>query len=248
MMASDRGAASTPLPPRHGGTRASHHSDLQIPPYARREHWGNPSHDVASYEGVDWKAECDLSTGRGEWTFRLPVSDRRVAPPGNRCFQLKRRLPSETQPVLPTLFVPGFPKAATTWLYECMRSAFVPERVCTRSPRKLTEMRYVSTAAWNKSNCRGRRYLLPGISCTLTGGCGHMKESFFYGAGYNPTFKGGLAAFHGPEASRPFLTASAHGNSCHIPLHCFMIPPHGATSDSARDVPLFPGEARRHVL
>ena len=35
------------------------------------------------------------------------------------CFQLPKRMPNETQPVLPTLFMPGFPKSASTWLFEC---------------------------------------------------------------------------------------------------------------------------------
>ena len=31
---------------------------------------------------------------------------------------------------LPTLFMPGFPKSASTWLFECMHAAFIPETVC----------------------------------------------------------------------------------------------------------------------
>ena len=52
------------------------------------------------------------------------------------CFQLPLRAPHERQPVLPTLFIPGFPKAATSWLWECMHVAFVPEMICPRQQHK----------------------------------------------------------------------------------------------------------------
>ena len=52
------------------------------------------------------------------------------------CFQLPLRAPHEHQPVLPTLFIPGFPKAATSWLWECMHVAFVPEMICPRQQHK----------------------------------------------------------------------------------------------------------------
>ena len=52
-------------------------------------------------------------------------------------------------PVLPTLFVPGFPKSATTWLYSCLTDAFTPRRVgCGPDSNR-----------WNASAC-GRRFLL----------------------------------------------------------------------------------------
>ena len=38
--------------------------------------------------------------------------------------------------MLPTLFIPGFPKAATSWLWECMHVAFVPEMICPRQQHK----------------------------------------------------------------------------------------------------------------
>ena len=52
------------------------------------------------------------------------------------CFQLPLRAPHERQPVLPTLFIPGFPKAATSWLWGCMHVAFVPEMICPRQQHK----------------------------------------------------------------------------------------------------------------
>lgn len=107
------------------------------------------------------------------------------------CFQLDKRGPNETQPVLPTLFMPGFPKCASTWLFECMHSAFVPEVVCDefekpgqrRLPLAATRMmrrafqspRPFDPYRWSREGCGGRRYMLPGIACAVTGGCSHRK-------------------------------------------------------------------------
>ena len=130
------------------------------------------------------------------------------------CFQLDQRSQNQTQPVLPTLFMPGFPKSASTWLFECMHHAFVPETVCDLSPPSpppkfgfgLVARRRVRTPTapfdprqWSKARCQGRRFMLPGIACAVTGGCSHRKELFFYGAGYGDYFKVGMAALHGPE-------------------------------------------------
>ena len=56
--------------------------------------------------------------------------------PSGECFQLDRRMQNQSQPVLPTIFMPGFPKSASTWLFECMHVAFLPEMVCGDSPAR----------------------------------------------------------------------------------------------------------------
>ena len=44
--------------------------------------------------------------------------------------------PSERAPLLPTLYLPGFPKAATTWLSNCVQYAFSPVNICGRRAEK----------------------------------------------------------------------------------------------------------------
>ena len=61
--------------------------------------------------------------------------------PTGECFQLDKREDNETQPVLPTIFMPGFPKSASTWLFECMHTAFVPETVCDDEPSAVAQRR-----------------------------------------------------------------------------------------------------------
>jgi len=119
--------------------------------------------------------------------------------------------------------MPGFPKSASTWLFECMHAAFVPEQVCADTyPANAFDIAIGATrsllgrrsyggmgprlrqppfnpALWSKAGCRNRRFMLPGIACAVTGGCSHRKELFFYGAGYGDYFRVGMAALHGPE-------------------------------------------------
>jgi len=52
---------------------------------------------------------------------------------------------------------------------------------------------------WSRQGCQNRRFMLPGISCSVSGGCSHRKELFFYGSGFGDFFKVGMAALHGPE-------------------------------------------------
>ena len=47
---------------------------------------------------------------------------------GNTSLQLGRRGAGGRAPILPTLFLPGFPKSATTWLYSCLADAFTPSK------------------------------------------------------------------------------------------------------------------------
>ncbi|KAL1520185.1 hypothetical protein AB1Y20_023655 [Prymnesium parvum] len=170
----------------------------EVPRYAARHEWPPQVHGVNSYPGTPIPSMCERPT------LQLPRSERQAAPNGaktGRCFQLPPRAATQTQPVLPTLFVPGFPKSATTWLFECMRAAFLPERVCSALPMRNGRFpkRAFAPQLWNRSSCRGRRYMLPGIACAVTGPCGHRKELFFYGSGFGKLFEAGAAMLHGPE-------------------------------------------------
>ena len=114
--------------------------------------------------------------------------------------------------VLPTLFIPGFPKAATSWLWECMHVAFIPEMICPQQQLRLptegmsaSERRTTRQSVpfdpylWSKEGCGNRRFMLPGIACNVLGACSHRKELFFYGSGFGNMFTAGLAALHGPQ-------------------------------------------------
>lgn len=232
----------------HSGLRS--YGDYEVPAYVDGRKWLPVPHRVNNYAGKQPLPErCKAET--------LSVEDTQQKGPNGapigECFQLDLRRDDQTQPVLPTLFVPGFPKAATTWLYECMHHAFVPEMVCADPPRgpgkksaiaaifgrRAEEQRALAQHgrggvgrggvgqvigrgeleygtrgrrlgaakaipkfdpnSWNKTNCHGRRYMLPGIACSVTGGCSHRKELFFYGAGFGDYFRVGMAALHGPE-------------------------------------------------
>jgi len=56
-------------------------------------------------------------------------------------------------PVLPTLFLPGFPKSATTWLYNCFLDAFAPRRAGCGA----------DASGWGVHRCN-RTFLLPPLT------------------------------------------------------------------------------------
>lgn len=168
----------------------------QLPPYLASHPWPGHVTGVSTFNGVPLDKRCR----------RLPVQSRQHR---MQCQTLDSRRDDQTQPVLPTLFMPGFPKSATTWLFECMRTAFVPERICQNLPVQLGVFplaRGFSPTLWNTTNCRGRRFMLPGISCAITGGCWRNKEYFFYGSG-TPSFRG-LSMLHGPEVATELVAVS----------------------------------------
>lgn len=80
------------------------------------------------------------------------------------------------RPVLPTLFVPGFPKSATTWLYTCLTDAFTPRRAGCGP----------DAALWNASACP-RRFLLTTLTATRWQRNEFVleskKETFYFGGG-----------------------------------------------------------------
>lgn len=171
-----------------GAAPPSTEDELFVPEYTRREHWP-PVPSINAYPGIaPLPDRCKQPI--------LPSNEtRELAPSGamtGECFQLDLRRPDETQPVLPTLFIPGFPKAATTWLFDCIYAAFRPETVCP--PQRGGDF---DPRKWSLEGCGRRRYMLPGIACHVLGGCAPRKELFFYGGGYSDLFESGLASLHG---------------------------------------------------
>ena len=98
---------------------------------------------------------------------------------------------SAHQPLNPTVFMPGFPKSATTWLYQCLLSTFDPETVCASS----------SAQHWSMPRCRNR-FLLPTLSTNSLGDARFMKEPFAFGGTGAPPIVGEAASLtnlHGPD-------------------------------------------------
>ena len=102
--------------------------------------------------------------------------------------------PSARAPVLPTLFMPGFPKSATSWLYGCLLHAFNPEAVgCGKR-----------AAGWNavgEKQCN-RRFALTALYTGASGRAASWKEIFFFG-GRGPDrqyiYNRDLLELHGPD-------------------------------------------------
>ena len=211
-------AAAAAVDAKHRGWRT--YADEEVPAYCERTEWPARPEGVNNYAGKEPLPErCRAKTLTGADLGKRAPNGAMTGP----CYQLDERGPNETQPVLPTLFMPGFPKCASTWLFECMHAAFIPEQVCadpmagtssllSSAQRTLSRGLFGRAAArgrppvvpfdpkrWNKQGCKRRRFMLPGIACAVTGGCSHRKELFFYGAGYGDYFRVGMAALHGPE-------------------------------------------------
>lgn len=102
-------------------------------------------------------------------------------------------LPGAAAPVMPTLFLPGFPKSGTTWLYECLLSAFSPAGVGCGS----------DAMGWNVTRC-GKRFLLPVLRARNWWDkqlqLETNKEPFFFGGERGlGKFRADLMKLHGPN-------------------------------------------------
>mmetsp|Transcript_18687 Transcript_18687/g.61631 ORF Transcript_18687/g.61631 Transcript_18687/m.61631 type:complete len:831 (-) Transcript_18687:208-2700(-) len=161
---------------------------------------------VARMPTASWSAAASQRRG-GAWHKRngfvvtpwskghyVPAYAADVLPPQ---VQLNRRTrPGEPMdkraPVLPTLFMPGFPKCATTWLYECMLRVFNPNAVGCGDAAK----------GWTSKTC-GRRFTLAAQSSNAVGDIRARKELFFYGgSGFNYHHPD-LLNLHGPDPRGP---------------------------------------------
>jgi hypothetical protein len=106
---------------------------------------------------------------------------------------LNRYMPlsdDERAPVLPELFMPGFPKSSTTWLYKCMGAVWMPDARslgCGGDP-----------AGWTAERCP-KRFLLTAVSTTARGDMRERKETFFFGGTPVKFWDGDFLELHGPD-------------------------------------------------
>ena len=93
--------------------------------------------------GVDsaWRpvgTRTTLAAPSWDPSLRVPLTALDAAPPAEQ-ETLRLGEGDERSPLLPSLFMPGFPKAATTFLYNCMLANFGPTHVgCGRSRQRGT--------------------------------------------------------------------------------------------------------------
>jgi len=101
-------------------------------------------------------------------------------------------------PVLPTLFMPGFPKSATTWLYNCFLDAFAPRRAGCGA----------DASGWGVRRCN-RTFLLPPLTAAAIVRrelqLHPLKETFYFGGSRQRRFRRDLRTLAGPDLARGAL-------------------------------------------
>lgn len=126
--------------------------------------------------------------------LRLPPYALSTKPPAD-VSRLHRHLASASHdarsPVLPSLFMPGFPKCATTSLYKCLLTTFTPARVGCGD----------NASGWTTGSCR-HRFLLATLQSHTKGHFSERKETFFFGGATVFHYREDLMALHGPDPRR----------------------------------------------
>ncbi len=138
-----------------------------------------------------------LRTNDKSWAnnLRLPeyIDEHAIRPPAAGASP--RWLPrdaDERAPVLPSLFLPGFPKSATSWLTRCMQTTWSPPALgCGRG-----------AANWTAARCK-KRFLLMSLGSSSSGDIRHQKELFFFGGTNARFWDGDLLGLHGPDPRAP---------------------------------------------
>lgn len=135
-----------------------------------------------------------------EWApaLRVPPTALDTVPPPDRVLLLPSG--GARAPVLPSLFMPGFPKAATTFLYECLLGNFGPSHVgCGGRAEK-----------WTAAACN-RRFALTTLFSDARGRAQEWKETFFFGGKIadkaDATGREDLLGLHGPDPRRGALAS-----------------------------------------
>jgi hypothetical protein len=127
--------------------------------------------------------------------LRLPSYTIGTAAPPQRLATVAPAAAGMRSPILPSLFVPGFPKSATTWLYTCIAEAFTPRRVGCGA----------DASGWNASAC-GRRFLLTPLTAERWQHGEFVleskKETFFFGGARQRRFRDDLLTLSGPDPAR----------------------------------------------
>lgn len=138
-------------------------------------------------------AELTTIDGSGPaWARGLTIPDYALGtePPVNPLVT-QRYMPVSSDaaaPVLPSLFMPGFPKCATTSLYTCLLATFTPSQLGCGDRAE----------GWGPSACK-RRFLLAPLETKGKGHFAERKETFFYGGALASYWQEDLMAFHGPN-------------------------------------------------
>ena len=156
---------------------------------------------IPQAEGVDsaWRVvKSTLAAPSWNPSLRVPLTTLDAAPPAQQD-TLRFEDGDERSPLIPSLFMPGFPKAATTFLYNCLLANFGPTHVgCGRSPE-----------GWTAATC-GRRFALTTLSSSSHGELTQWKEAFFYGGKPVEWLEGerdDLLGLHGPDPRRGSLAS-----------------------------------------
>ena len=142
-----------------------------MPSYALREHWPSTT-GLNSFAGTQPLPErC-----KGERLRPADVSHKGPnGSPSGECFQLDLRGKNETQPVLPTLFVPGFQEVGDHVALG-LHARRVPARGCLPSDAARNDPRAFRAGfdprRWSKAGCSDadgtpRRFMLPGTACNV---------------------------------------------------------------------------------
>ena len=171
---------------------------------------------IPQTEGVDsaWRGvEATLAAPSWNPRLRVPPTALNASPPAQHD-TLRHDSGDARSPLMPSLFMPGFPKAATTFLYNCLLANFGPAHVgCGHSPK-----------GWTAAAC-DRRFALTTLSSGTHGELSSWKETFFYGgkaADYFEADRDDLVGLHGPDprrgtlASLPALWAWGPGRAARV--------------------------------
>ena len=148
---------------------------------------------IPQVEGVDsaWRVvKSTLAAPSWNPKLRVPLTTLDAKPPAQQD-TLRFEDGDRRSPLMPSLFMPGFPKAATTFLYNCLLANFGPTHVgCGRDPE-----------GWTAAAC-GRRFALTTLHSTSHGDLIPWKEPFFYGGKPVERLEGerdDLLGLHGPD-------------------------------------------------
>lgn len=128
---------------------------------------------------------------------QVPLYIADVRPPSPGLNRYAPVTPNARAPLLPSLFLPGFPKCATTWLFGCLLASFAPARVGCGT----------AAANWTSVACRGRRFLLTALRSDPLGQLSPTKETFYFGGNLGASlFEESLLSLHGPDPRPPSLS------------------------------------------
>lgn len=125
--------------------------------------------------------------------------------------------PRATAPLFPSLFMPGFPKSATTSLYDCLLATFTPLRLCGETAWN-----------WSRAACR-RRFLVAPLETHAQGRFLQRKETFFFGGALADKFQARASATPSPPVADALVPSGAprHAAPGRVPRQADLMAYHG---------------------